>query len=256
VLCLPFDEGSGTTAKDFSGYGNNGTLYGPTWVDGKYGKALSFDGVDDYVDCGKPTITGTFTVVAWAKVNDTGVRAVIGTRSPSDCGFDFKFQNGNVIHGDIGNGSGWITTSADAPFNYSLNTWYQVAYVVTKTGYIIYVNGNQIASGSYSESTPVLSDANHAITIGNTAVGGGEWFKGTIDEVRIYNRALSADEIKQHYIHGLPRHIYEDAISGEIYDSIPPGSTVKVVFPSPSDNEFFLVLSTDLGAYMSWRVAK
>jgi prepilin-type N-terminal cleavage/methylation domain-containing protein len=53
VLYLPFEEGSGTSTRDLSGHNNDGTLYnGPTWVEGKLGKALSFDGVDDYVDCG------------------------------------------------------------------------------------------------------------------------------------------------------------------------------------------------------------
>ena len=47
VLILHFDEGSGTVTKDASGHGNDGTVYGATWVDGKYGKALSFDGMND-----------------------------------------------------------------------------------------------------------------------------------------------------------------------------------------------------------------
>ncbi len=55
VLVLHFDEGSGTVAKDESGHGNDGTVYGATWVEGKYGKALSFDGMNDYVDVGNPS---------------------------------------------------------------------------------------------------------------------------------------------------------------------------------------------------------
>jgi hypothetical protein len=73
----PFDEGSGTIAKDYSGNGNDGTLcngstcgvQGPTWTTGKVGGALSFDGVDDYVDTSlifnSPSY---FTVAAWVKV--------------------------------------------------------------------------------------------------------------------------------------------------------------------------------------------
>jgi hypothetical protein len=118
----------------------------------------------------------------------------------------------------------------------------------------LYVDGNLEATFTTSVRPPT----NGRFSIGQEWDGNtpSDFFKGIIDEVRVYNRALSAEEIKQQYLLGLPRHIYEDAISGEIYDSIPPGSTVKVIFPSPPDNEFFLVLSTDLGTYMSWRLAK
>ena len=83
VLYLPFDEGTGTIAYDLSGYGNNGTLYSstticsnpptsgcPTWTDGKVGKALSFDGVDDNLIIPHSTtlnVTSTITIMAWIK---------------------------------------------------------------------------------------------------------------------------------------------------------------------------------------------
>jgi len=76
VLHLPFYEGSGNIVHDVSGYGNNGTIYGASWVDTrdpKLGYALSFDGVDDYVNCGNdlslfPSDAITFEV--YVKVND------------------------------------------------------------------------------------------------------------------------------------------------------------------------------------------
>lgn len=73
VLVLHFDEGSGTIAKDASGHGNEGAIYGATWTEGISGKALRFDGVDDYVDCGSDTfsdIGAAFTVEAWIKPAD------------------------------------------------------------------------------------------------------------------------------------------------------------------------------------------
>ena len=63
-----FEDGSGTVATDFSGSGKTGTLTGgPTWVDGKIGKALSFSGSGQYVDMGTSPITGTnaFTLSSW-----------------------------------------------------------------------------------------------------------------------------------------------------------------------------------------------
>ena len=172
----------------------------PIQADGQIAKAQDFDGTNDYINCGTPTITGTFTVEAWAKVSDNNNRQIVGTRSPNECSFDFKFISGNKIHGDIGNGSKWITITADASFSYSLNTWYHIVYVVTTTGYTIYANGNQVGSGSYSSTTPIFSDANHKITIG-AYLGSppSEYFYGTIDEVRISNTARSAAWIKASY---------------------------------------------------------
>jgi len=68
VLILHFDEGSGTIAKDESGRGNDGTIHGATWTTGISGKALQFDGVDDYVDCGNDAslnIIGDMSIEAW-----------------------------------------------------------------------------------------------------------------------------------------------------------------------------------------------
>jgi len=185
-------------ANDWSGNGNNGTVYGATLTTGKFGQCYSFasDGTN-YITAGNPVITGAFTVAAWVKVSDTGVRGIAGTRGPGDYGFDMKLHNGNQIHADIGTDTGWITTFADASFTYSTGTWYHIVYVVTQTGYTIYANGNNVGSGSYASTTPVFSNATHTIQISGIGVGmGGERFYGLIDEVRIYNRALNASEVR------------------------------------------------------------
>ena len=68
VLIQHFDEGSGTIAKDESGYGNDGIIHGATWTTGISGKALSFDGIDDYIDCGNDAsldIADEITIEAW-----------------------------------------------------------------------------------------------------------------------------------------------------------------------------------------------
>jgi hypothetical protein len=76
-----FDEGEGTIAHDYSGNSNDGTIYGATWVDGKVGKALSFDGVDDYVrvnDSSNFDITDAITIEAWIKpIKTTGDHQII-----------------------------------------------------------------------------------------------------------------------------------------------------------------------------------
>ncbi|MHC4494231.1 MAG: hypothetical protein ACYSYM_00240 [Planctomycetota bacterium] len=78
----PLDEGGGTTTADASGNGNDGTLNAPKWDAGKFGSALNFDGVDDYVDLGNPPIldfgTGDFTVSAWVKTTVPAGETVYG----------------------------------------------------------------------------------------------------------------------------------------------------------------------------------
>ena len=85
-------------------------------------------------------ISGSFTVEAWARpASPTATLTILSTRN--DFGFDMKFQDGNLIHGDIGTASSWLTTTANAAFNYRAGEWYHIAYCVGGGSYEIYVNG-------------------------------------------------------------------------------------------------------------------
>jgi len=121
---------------------------------------------------------------------------MIGTRRPTEYGFDMKFMgNKNVIHGDIGSGTNWIGITADASYTYAANNWCHLAYVVTPTDCTIYANGVQIGTTNYASSTPVLYDATHTnIYIGQ--YGAGEYFNGQLSEVRIWNTARTATQIQ------------------------------------------------------------
>ncbi len=84
-----FDEGSGSVLADSSGNGNDGVVHGATWVEGKYGKALSFDGVDDYVNCGNDgslkRSNTDFTIEVWIKLNgysSSWAEAILSNRVP------------------------------------------------------------------------------------------------------------------------------------------------------------------------------
>ncbi len=159
------------------------TFDGKTWIE---------------IHCMEP-LSGTFTVEAWVRPDDTkAIIGIMGSRRPKDYGFDLKFMEGNKIHGDIGNGTNWITTTADVDFTYVVGTWYHVAYVVTPSGYNIYVNGiiqgdpKKFQSGG---CMPLLLDDTHTLIIGETGQG-NEYMKGAIDEVRIWKRARSQGEIQ------------------------------------------------------------
>ncbi|MFA6469759.1 MAG: FG-GAP-like repeat-containing protein, partial [Bacteroidota bacterium] len=161
------------------------------------GYSLLFDGTDDYISVatGASTLSAPYTIEVWVKPNTTsGTLCFFDTRGPGEFGFDVKLQNGTTIHADIGSGSGWLTTSADATLNYSAGTWYHIAYAVTTSGYTIYANGNQVGSGSFG-GTPLLFDANHNTIIGSQG-GGGEFFNGFISNVRVWDVARTQAEIQ------------------------------------------------------------
>ncbi|MEM4461217.1 MAG: hypothetical protein QXY70_03730, partial [Nanopusillaceae archaeon] len=88
VLYLPFDEGSGNIVYDYSGNNNHGVLYNNlVWTDGMFGRALSFDGIDDYVDCGNIpslTLTGPFSLSAWIKPMEGTQKTIIAKGNSTD----------------------------------------------------------------------------------------------------------------------------------------------------------------------------
>ena len=162
------------------------------------GSALSFNGTGYVSIATTGSLTSTFTVELWANpsVNTPNdLLALVGSRTPAEFGFDMKFWLGHLIHGDIGDGSTWLTIVADTEYRYVPGEWVHLAYVVTPTNYSIYANGLSMAGGDYPLADPVLYDANHQLTIGHIGYG-PEYMTGQIDEVRVWNRALDQTEIQ------------------------------------------------------------
>jgi hypothetical protein len=209
VLYLPFDEGSGTIARDLSGFGNNGTLcngttcgvQGPTWTTGKVGGALSFDGVDDYVNIPHSSILnpnlGSFSILLWGK--------------RTTCDRDLLTKDDGWTRYKIRQGVAWGCrwwTSYRSRAETEIGTygsdpggdWSFLGSVLIRISNTctvrVYVNGVKNVFGSEgtgSCTNPINPIA--PLTIGK----GDEYFPGLIDEVRLYNRALSDTEIKVLY---------------------------------------------------------
>jgi prepilin-type N-terminal cleavage/methylation domain-containing protein len=196
-----FDEGSGTTARDLSGYGNNGTLIGTIgWTTGKVGYALQFGTGNNYgtgyVNIGNVLNFGTrsFSISAW--VNPYGFEPTYGwqrivtKRDSGSYWYSLTLNSTSRIpmiefSGGVGSG---VALSA--------MSWYHL--VATRDGATgvakIYINGTLANSGSgWGQNL----DNTGPLQIG--AWIGGQIWSGLIDEVRIYNRALSDSEIKSLY---------------------------------------------------------
>ena len=208
VAYWKFDEGSGSVAADSSGNVNITILENnPTWVDGKSGKAMSFDGVGNCIFNAENTSAMTqtpLTLSAWIKPNlrtdGTDFPSnVISNDYPGDSGFGFGvnvWSGGSQMKLEIP-GPGWWRIVPGV--NFSAGTWYYVSVVYTNVNVKSYINGQLVDDFSY-EKVMNLSEHNYVwIGIHNqdsNTYNTRRFFSGTIDEVRIYDRALSQQEIQ------------------------------------------------------------
>jgi hypothetical protein len=165
------------------------------------GSALDFGGGNGYVSVATTgSIAGTFTVELWANPNDpTNSLPLIGSRQPSDYGFEVRLHDANKIHVDIGNGNNWVAIGADATFPYTTGVWYHFACVVTPTGYTLYADGTQVAAATYPPDNPVLFDSQHDLSLGWSGIfsirNTNDYMIGDLDEIRMWSTARSASQI-------------------------------------------------------------
>jgi hypothetical protein len=201
-----FDEGSGTTAKDDTG-SNNGTItigalgsqatIGSAWtngVTGKFGKCMSFDGTDDYVSLGSGILNASSgTVQMWAKANDFTAKAFL---------FSHFSGTDNRVYIARYAGSASINAVLGTNVNKNIGTltadeWAHLTVTWDGGNYVTYFNGKFTESGTYSGLTS---------SAGSPYIGGWpgqDFFKGLIDDVRIYNYARTAGQVMQDYNQGL-----------------------------------------------------
>jgi len=188
-----FNEGSGNVAHDISGNGHDGTIEGePKWVPGVGGSALDFDGTDDYVGTGKSLLNNLseFTLACWVNpINYTANR--IGLVGQNDC-IEFGFNGG----GDLRCWNTAVGGNVTIAYPYEYGSWHHVAAVGTTAGMILYIDGELVVGPG---NTPGADYGSSTYTV-NIGGGGiyddtGNWFQGQMDDVRIYNHALTEQEL-------------------------------------------------------------
>jgi len=194
------DETSGLIAADSSGYGNDGTLIGmdgTEWTAGIRDGALGFDG-NGIVDCGNPKslqLSGEATISAWVKLEPANEDVYMGIggklKSGPYNGFALVRHSSNVFRIWMGNNGGDLS-SASSDVTYNDTDWHHVVGVMSNNTGSLYVDGVKQAE----EAACGIVDAGDYAYIGKQYSNGSDrYWVGTIDDVRIYYRGLSEQEI-------------------------------------------------------------
>jgi hypothetical protein len=258
-------------AKDSSGNGIDGTIHGTIFVDGKFGKALLFNGVNNYVDFGTGNGnlnfgTGPFSIEFWMNYRGTTVHPnVTNIMGKTLGGADSAgFMAWTTTWGGDGSNYGLFIATTTASWGdgnvedwgkYYPNIWYHVVFVRSGNTWTIYKNGDYSNSGTKT-GIGLGVDNGASFTIGESG-NPGPYFNGLIEEVRIYNRALSADEVKNNYeagriiitsslpgaevlLNGVSKGVASPTLS--VYGVSPGTYTVKCKLPGYSDYDTNIVL--------------
>jgi hypothetical protein len=199
------DEGAGTTVHDSSGHGHDGTFVGsPTWVSGKIGPyALSFDGSSSYVRIPSSTDfdfhnTHEYTISAWVYSKSTE-RYVAVSRAMSSLWHFWDLEQNTTSIFELEYTTRLVTGESSArgrgDTGWSINTWHHVVGVKYTDGTVrMYIDKVHGSDASISNPDPDLSGCD--VTIGSRrSITADVVWNGYIDNVRIYNRALSAAEV-------------------------------------------------------------
>ena len=178
------NEGEGETITDESGQ-NTGTLTNVGWGEGQEGSALQFSG-EGYVDLGYRDAIGDWTIGMWVKAGDTvGTNAVLVSSSVSEIKLDQWNKTGKVGITEAG--------VADYTFDYSApkGEWVHLTFVGDSNGTTLYVNGEE---QDHLDATIDGPMSRLGASSGSSITG---YLNGSLDDVRFYTRALSADEVAE-----------------------------------------------------------
>lgn len=224
----PFEEAQGSLTYDGS-LGSNAQLIGdPVKADGIIGRALTFDGSDDRAVITNLDLNGisTVTLAAWAKVDagqdcSAGLNPIISGGASAQNGLYVSGANCSIIglkgaSGATVDGIHPVELAGFDPYE-----WNYYAGVSSESGLYLYVNGQLVGSNTTSfVPIDIVSD----MEVGHNPTSASRYFDGTIDEVKIYARSLSAVEVEAEYEAGL-----EGVSAGLVFpDNIVSGTSQTV----------------------------
>jgi hypothetical protein len=195
VAAYGFNEGTGTSSADRSGHGNTAYISAASWAStGKYGRALSFNGTSSVVvvrDSTSLDLTGGMTLEAWVRPAATmsGWRNVL--RKERAGGWVYRLAANSDVNRPALSIYATVQRTLSAGAALQPGTWTHIAATYDGRYHRLYING--LLAGTQSQSGPIRTSSG-ALQIGGNLTG--NLFKGLIDEIRVYNRALSVTEIR------------------------------------------------------------
>lgn len=201
------DDGSGTTALDSTANNHDGTISGnPTWQSSaKVGGGLDFETSDgaDSIDVGTFDLTGTgVTLAAWIKPENDGTDQRIITKSSSNATVDHYWQlNHEVGSTELRIRAGGTTERLNVSTSLVVGHWYHLVGTYDGTTLRLYLDGVEVGSMVHSVGGAVSTSSSMPVTIGDSPIG-GRAYDGEMDDVRVYDRALSATDVETLFNNG------------------------------------------------------
>src|SRR5215470_17727312 len=237
VAAYGFDDGSGTTVTDASGNGHTGTIANATWATaGKYGKALQFNGTNAVVTIPDATslhLSTAMTLEAW--VNPTTINSAwrdVVYKGDDNYYLEGSSQpSGRPIGGVTAGGS---HGEAFATANLPTGTWSFLAATYDGATVRLYINGTQVASIAH---TGTIASSTNPLQIGGDNIY-GQFFAGLIDDVRVYNVALTATQIQTDQTTAVTStpDTTPPTQPGTLTVNVPSGTEIDLAWGASTDN--------------------
>jgi phosphatidylinositol-3-phosphatase len=236
VAAYSFNEGSGTVVGDSSGNGRTGTVSNGTWsASGKYGSALVFNGTSSVVTVADATslhLTSAMTIEAW--VDPSTVTSA--WRDVIYKGNDNYYLEGTSCCASGGPAAGGtfgaLDDDVEGPSRLTANVWTHLAETYDGATVRLFVNGVQVASKAESG---LLATSSNPLQIGGDSLY-GQWFSGLIDEVRVYNTALSAAQIQTDMNTPISADSTPPSAPGTLSGSVVSGGEIDLSWGAATDN--------------------
>lgn len=204
-------------ANDESGNGNHGTVIGPTLTADRFGNvesAYSFDGLDDFIALGSNLLLDTPSISLWVRTSSEkyGPENSLGVIRYRLNGFGISmngpFNPAGGVAEDVGKVrfqlvSGDLQTETAFEYQTETNTynddnWHHMVLTYDGLAFVVYIDGDPVFNVSGAAYSPVFYGTGE-LAIGRDGGHSSDYFQGIIDDVRIYNRALSANEVESLY---------------------------------------------------------
>lgn len=199
------DDGSGTNANDSSASNRDGTLINtPSWTTGQLGGAVDFNGSSQYIDLGTHSelqVSGDMTVAAWINADaisgtpGDGNSVLVCLTAGLQVSYNFALGESNNFGlgwtNDAGVADSWATDGDPL----ATGAWFHIAAVRSSGNVTFYVNGD-LVSGTHATGAQSVTTAGGQAAIGSLGIYPAFFFDGRIDDVRLYSRALTADDIE------------------------------------------------------------